>query len=518
MNTPANPPRPAAPVVPIADVIANVDAQILDLIRRSLRIRTESHSSFKDKVTGNAYQSVRIRDEVLPGFRLSNEDIYVGMGIAEQTLIDLGCNLGERTRIAVRAGARFAEGVEYEDLFVRIGCLINTYNRMQGIEIRQGDITQPGCLARDYDIGACFSAFVYVKENLQEILSRIRRLFILETHALGRHWYATNVTAVRKFMPYWVIYDMTDHGARLEDGKRACIAFGRDADTVRGIAGTRARELGTRNGNVVGLDLENSPRIVHLFGGPERKTQPIYATLRAALGSMANPDPQTLVPYLLEAATALKAAAIPDAQEGFGTDSYWQELFAGIAQRVHDGKVTVANSYLRHLRHLSDIGKYDAHMQAVLANEASAVERVTWRLDAILDILLTRAAPEQLPIVFNPMSPKAAEAAGLSTSHLADPYFVTDLAGERYLAPIIDGYHRLAALYLAGVPSAPCMVIWTNLHPLDLRIGTTPLERGVRPELASWDDPAVGRTIEGTVERLFRADAAPPQGDATPKG
>jgi len=155
--------------VPIGEATKQIDEELRALIVKALAVKTRSYSSFGGKETGNAYQAVRLRDEVLAGFRVSDEEVWAGLGVEGRTVIDLGCNLGERTRLAVRAGASFAEGIEYEDLFVRIGGLINVYNRMHNILLRQGDVTKPGCLEESYDIVACFSAFVYVRENLEEI-------------------------------------------------------------------------------------------------------------------------------------------------------------------------------------------------------------------------------------------------------------------------------------------------------------------------------------------------------------
>src|SRR5437868_6360144 len=130
----------------IEEATEELDRELRSLIVKALSVQTRSYSSLDRKETGNAYQSVRLRDEVLPGFRVSDEEVWAGLDVAGCTVIDLGCNLGERTRLAVRAGASFAEGVEFEEFFVRIGGLINVYNRMDNILLRQGDITKAGSL------------------------------------------------------------------------------------------------------------------------------------------------------------------------------------------------------------------------------------------------------------------------------------------------------------------------------------------------------------------------------------
>src|SRR4051794_25981180 len=130
--------------VPIGEATKQIDEELRALIVKALAVKTRSYSSFGGKETGNAYQAVRLRDEVLAGFRVSDEEVWAGLGVEGRTVIDLGCNLGERTRLAVRAGASFAEGIEYEDLFVRIGGLINVYNRMQQYPAETGGRDKTG--------------------------------------------------------------------------------------------------------------------------------------------------------------------------------------------------------------------------------------------------------------------------------------------------------------------------------------------------------------------------------------
>jgi len=44
---------------------------------------------------GNAYQAVRLGDEVLSGFRAKDRNVFAGIELAGKTVIDLGCNLRE---------------------------------------------------------------------------------------------------------------------------------------------------------------------------------------------------------------------------------------------------------------------------------------------------------------------------------------------------------------------------------------------------------------------------------------
>ena len=116
--------------------------------------------------------------------------------------------LGSIPGLAACAKAAFVEGIEYEELFVRIAGLIIVFNRIDNILIRQGDVTRPGCLSKKYDIGLCFSAYVYIRENMEEITDNISRMLVLETHALDQGWFRNYVGEVSRYLPYWMIYGL----------------------------------------------------------------------------------------------------------------------------------------------------------------------------------------------------------------------------------------------------------------------------------------------------------------------
>ena len=451
----------------IAEALAALDDGILDLVKRALRTRTASRSGGEGIVTGNAYQSVRMRDQVLPGFRELSGTLFAGIPLKDRSFVDLGCNMGEKTRLAIAAGASFAEGIEHEEYFVRIGELINAYNRIGNISIRQGDVTRPGCLTRGYDVGACFSAFVHVNRNLEEVLSRISELFILETHQLDDGWYGHYVARVAPLMPHWALYGFSDHRRSHGAAKRAHIAFGRDRGTVAQVPLGRAEALPADDAGLVSLDVRRSPRAGGMWGqsGEGRR---FFTSLREALRSLRPAGEVAISALLNDAIPALGelCEAQGHTRKHFATDLYWLEFLRGVACYVADGGLRPTNPYVGFMRELSAAGSYDPDMAFFLGDEGRALTRLAPRLEAFLSVLRDRRLRAPL-VVYNPLELELLEARGYVPCGRMRREHIVTTAGTGYRLQLMDGNHRLAGLWLGGAETCPAMFVWTNLHGLD---------------------------------------------------
>ena len=458
--------RPAADEIPVEQALAELDADLLALIQRAMAQRTTSLSSFNSIVTGNAYQSVNLRGDVAPGFRQADPHLLSGVPLRGKRFIDLGANLGEKTRLAALAGAGYAEGIEYEEFFVRIGGLINVYNRASNVVLRQGDITQPGCVENEFDVGACFSAFVYLRQNLEEVLEKIRSLFILETHAMERDWYEHYVCPIAAVFPYWVVYGFSDHGRGLEAQRRAHIAFSRDTETTGLIAINRADAISIDHHDIRMLDLAKSRRANTLMGNA-RRTKILFEELRGATATLGGNQRSDLAYLLRNSLPILDELRTVYNQTGihFGTDHYWRMLFAGIVDYIEKLGMTGSNPYLVFMQDLVSDGKYNSGMNFELSSTDRAIARLGPRLERMIDTLLHKRIPAPL-VVFNPLPIPALVARGYDPQDFQlDEHVHIEGRGECRMQ-YIDGNHQLAAMWLSGAGSCPVLPVWTNIFGL----------------------------------------------------
>lgn len=413
-----------------------LDAEIRGLIEGYLAKPFTSHSSLEGIVTGNAYQSVRLRDAVLPGFRAREAFLYAGLPMEGARFVDLGANLGEKTRLAAEAGALYAEGIEYEPLFVRIGGLVNVYNGLANVALRQGDITRPGCVQGEFDLGACFSAFVYLRQNLSEVLGRIRGPFLLETHALDAGWAAQYLGEITPLLPHWMLLGFTDHGRGHDSSRRALILFGRDPAELGAVAPRRVAALPPDHPDIRRLDLARSPRITRMWGETEASAA-LFAALRERLGAGA--EPAATLRQALPALAGIVAARRSPAR-GFGSDRFSLGLLTGLAELLGGGEPGPGNAFLA------------THPELQPAEAAAMLEEMA--------AILRGARPEAPLVLHNPLSVARLEELG----HRPVPAEHLTLEGAAVRAQRLDGQPRLAALWLAGAAECPVLPVWTNLH------------------------------------------------------
>lgn len=192
-------------------------------------------SSCKDGIkTGNHYQSILLDDELTAGFRSSRHDVLDQLEFEGASVLDLGCNLGEMSREARRRGASFVTGIEYDQHFVRVARLINTYQVLNNITIDQGDITNAATYRGRYDIVLAFSVFTYIDTLIDRIAAITDGVLILETHRLEDNLESTYLSAILPHFPYFRVIGHSDWSADTRaDAGRIVIAFAKEPGPLR---------------------------------------------------------------------------------------------------------------------------------------------------------------------------------------------------------------------------------------------------------------------------------------------
>lgn len=436
-------------------LVENLDTELAALIRKYHSSPAISLSSFKATRTGNRYQSLNMRGDVLKGFRAADRHIYTGIPLEGLSIVDLGCNTGEKTRYAADMGASFAEGIEYEELFVRIGNLVSAYNRYGNVVLRQGDLTNPDLLRRRYDIGASFSSFVYLGDTLPKVLSHIDKMFICETHALGENWFRRYVTPIARKMPQWLVYGFTDHGGSHTDGRRALVLCAKDAASLSRTIFTRAAELPADNQAVCTIDIDASARPGTLIGKTPAARK-IALALREDLAAIPAGERDAVVDALDEAALALADTLTGDEPYAFGNDAYWAALFRGAVDYHRTGEVSEANACFNFVRQMTK--DQDIGMQKIMTDAERGRQRIALRLDGFLAALTDRTVRDHL-IAFNPIPTELLP----ESVQMNRQQMVTSTGGRTYTYQAFDGYHRLAASWLTKTKTCTVYFCWTNM-------------------------------------------------------
>lgn len=409
------------------------------LVLKALKLKYTSYFSQERRATGNAYQSVKLPNTTTRGFRALRNSVLAGLPIARARVLDLGCNLGELSRLARSQGAALVDGFEFDPYFIQIGQAINAANGVTRVSFYQKDVTKPEIYQEEYDIVFSFSVITYTKTVLRQIAPICRRLFVLETHKIAPGWSKEYVDQVLPHFPYYCIVQRTDWGQALEDGARLLIVYARGQQEIASYITRRSLALGTNADELRHLDLRRSePDFLARFLAwrAERKIEGLEifeATVKRAVFDQP------------------RFSLAPDYTHAASSAIYWIAYFAGYFQYALDGGVNDANSYVSYLRQACRDLDFDPFMSTLVANDEPALyERVRKRFE---DTTRAIKGESLTPIeVINPMPESAPFGSAL-----------TDVeTGMQVKYSHLDGYHRYASSFVAGHERLGYRMLW---HP-----------------------------------------------------
>jgi SAM-dependent methyltransferase len=417
------------------------DGELRRLITGALNRSYTSASSKDGILTGNHYQSVTLGSETSSGFRSFRADILDRVQFTGQKVLDLGCNLGELSRMARARGAAVVDGFEYDRYFLEIARLVNVYNAVTRVSFFQRDITDPAIYGEHYDIVLAFSVYEYLQGVLGPLRDITDGVLILETHRLEGNLESAYLAPIGRFFPHHAILGNSDWGSGPDKvGERAVIAFAKTDDALRSY--------------LTGLGQPGQ----HFRAGRRRQTEPDIRTIDVrktpwydrffdAFAFNSAQDLLTAVEKMEFDVDSL--ARNRDLRKDLGGWTYWLAYLKGALQWERDGDVTEGNAYYdllaRHWKNdparATDLGDSD-RLRALIRRRFEDFK--VFRTDREAPL---KTAPLRLVVANGPPTPSV-------TRDVKRIYVVgSEVPVE---TSTFDGYHRLFLARLFGHTQVRC--------------------------------------------------------------
>ena len=402
------------------------------IVLKSLQFSYTSRSCKDQIATGNWYQSVALGDSEHRGFRSSRSQFFDLLDFTNKRVLDIGCNIGEMSRSALKRGASYVHGVEYEPLFVLQADLISLRNGVPADKycFEHADVTKQFKFANVYDFVLAFSVFTYIEHRLLEIANATREALLLETHQITDEWEKIYIKPLSRSFPLIVMFGVSDWGLaeQFAHGRRFVLGCFKTKAAAWSALG-RMQELAPNLSTMRLFDIQASdiPALRHLkqdiADGILEKISDLTGSTSVA-SMLSRPEPLSLA----------------DA-------TYWLEFYRGYKSfRQADNTLADDNPYLSVLNAMVSRGSnFDPGAFAQMKDKEATRQRVAARFRNFM-ALETMKAPEE----FKPI-PMALSLGG--EKQAIELHVVGNTS--RIKASRIDGYHRLGAALLAGVKCLP---------------------------------------------------------------
>lgn len=358
--------------------------------------------------------------------------LLAGAPLGGFRFLDLCMEDGHRLDLAIAAGAAEAEGWTPGGAVPAL-----RVNRSGRIEAAASAVE-----AGSWQVACCVAGFRGACDS--PALDRVEEAFIGRLALRGEGDLPRLIARFAARAPHWLVHGLRRSGAGIE----ADFMLARSARFGQGVADERSRL--TPPGSVAALDVEASGRSLALWESVG-SGMPAILQLRQEIASLGAERRFSLLPPLRTAIAAL--AELPRDGGHFGSRRYWTALLRGLVHLLEIQEVDAENPYVGFLRRGVREGTYDPMMAGSLATDAAAVARLGPRLERFLDILETQRLDHPV-VAYNPLPREPGEGDGMERIVLSD--------GTRWRVGLMDGNHRLAALWLAGAALCPCHVVWNG--------------------------------------------------------
>lgn len=380
-----------------------------DLIINETKKPYVSRSIREAIATGNNYQTLALENTLRQGGRQSRERFLFQIDFRGKSVLDIGANTGENSRIVRRLGADLVDGYEYDPYFVETGRAVNALTGMTRVSLFQGDCTRPELFSgMKYDIVLALSVWVYLKETIEQV-AEITDVMVFETHTLD-HGIEAYYKRIEKYFPRAVSLGYSDL-PKDPHKSRMVIVFGKSKAAIESLLSRRYLKIEPYFNN----------RFVKSHS------------------NLSKSEIKNLCQACYEKHAGRKDYS--EQEHRFGAEAYFEVFLAGLHQFwVNEGKieglVTEDNLYLNYLRDSVNKNQIDQNLRSLVENPIWLIRKISNKYEDAFNIInghVDRVAPVEVSLDDN--------------GRLS---FVTT-EGRSFHANNIDGHHRFFVCQLAGV-------------------------------------------------------------------
>jgi glycosyltransferase involved in cell wall biosynthesis/SAM-dependent methyltransferase len=388
--------------------VPSINKELRELIIKATRVPYVSRSIHQSITTGNNYQTLFLDDTLRRGGRPPRERFLRQIDFRGKTVLDVGANTGENSRIVRKLGASLVDGYEYDPYFVEIGRAINAYAGMTRISLFQGDCTRAEVFqGMKYDVVMALAVWVYIEDTIKQI-AEITDILVFETHTLD-HGIEFYYQPVLKYFPHIISLGYTEKPADPHQS-RMFIVFGKDKAAIERILDRKFLKVKPYFNN----------KFIKKYSG------------------LTKAEVLDLAKHCYEKHSG--RTSYDKEEYVYGTDTYFEVFLAGLHQFAANGRkienlVTADNLYLSFLKKGIESKILDQKLKNISENTEWMVRKVSNKYEDALNILdghIDRLAPVEI----------VPEANGQLT--------FTSTTGENYSCEIFDGHHRFFMLELVG--------------------------------------------------------------------
>ncbi len=386
--------------------------------------------SCQDRIqTTNSYQSIALGEQVTSGFRTGRTEYLNMIQFQNKKVLDLGCNLGELSRMARARGAWLVDGFEYDRYFLEIGRAVNAYNDVTRVSLYQRDITNPAIYTEHYDVVMAFSVFIYLADVVDKLAEITDELLLVETHRLDDNLDSVYLKPIGKYFPYHRILGHTEWGTVVDPTvQRAVIAFAKTPELLAAAFKPSAVENKISSKSVeIEIDVHRSVQWFNAFFENFKYESP-EALLKAVDEIDLHLDP------------ASQFANAASAMSGW---LYWLLYIRGYLEHRKSGNLTEDNVYYHYLTRYFGPQNRDPGLGKVLGDNQLAKTRV---LQRFRDFQIFREACAQGSQDVKEYEPVAL----FPSSANVDVKQLFTVGSDVSLNAGVDGYHRLFLARLFG--------------------------------------------------------------------